>query len=116
MRERSLAVKPSQACSLLERTLLMRRTPDAAVVAQKDVSVGRLAAGPGKEARKTFIGEGDLTDPAFAQADRDGSAVAVESLRFQARQFGVAAPGQQSRLHETSKVRIAPSAAPRRPR
>src|SRR5512134_1401125 len=85
----------------------MRRTPDAAVVALKHMSVARLAAGPSQEALKTLVGERNVTDSALTETDRDGSAVAVESLRFEARQFGIAAPGQQGRLHETSKVRIA---------
>jgi hypothetical protein len=56
---------------------------------------------------KTFFGECDVTDFALAQPDRKGSAVGVECAHLEARQFGIATPGQQGCLHESSKIAAA---------
>ena len=63
---------------LLERTLLMRRSPHATIISQKDVVAWKSSAGPCHEGEHALVGQGDVTDLALAQADRDRAAIQVE--------------------------------------
>ena len=63
---------------LVERALLVRGSPDGAVIQQENMLGRNPAVGPGCEAKRTLVGECDVTKLALAQADRDRAAIGVE--------------------------------------
>lgn len=79
---------------LVEWTFLMRCAPHLAVGAQEDV-IGMGEAGrPRDEGILGLIGQNDVTNLAFAQADRERAALRVEILVLETAKLSIAASGQ----------------------
>jgi hypothetical protein len=91
---------PGPRACLLERTLLVRRTPSLAVGTEED-QIGRGAiGGPVLERGLGPLSQDDMSHLALAEPDRHRAAVGVEVAALEASELGIAASGQQRRLHQ----------------
>src|SRR4051812_34047177 len=68
--KRDRRLKFGRIASFLKGTLLMRRSPDGAVIPQKDMLSRSPRAGPCQEAEHGLVGQSNVTNLALAQADR----------------------------------------------
>ena len=82
----------------------MRSTPRFSVVTQKDPISSGAVGSPKLKAVLTLVSKNDVANLTFAKADRERTAIAVETFAFETGKLGVTAAREQRRLNKFLEV------------